>query len=148
MVFKLWGFQKHTENLFKIKILDFTQRDSDSWVRCRPWNISTSFQVIQRQVVWGVHAKNPTLGKVKWSEVAQSDPTLCNPVDCSPPGFSIHGIPQARILEWVAISFSRGSSSPRDQTQVSRIAGLCFNLWATREAYFTEACKTKTVKLN
>ena len=47
--------------------------------------------------------------KVK-SEVAQSCPTLCNPVDCSPPGSSIHGILQARILEWVAISFSRGSN--------------------------------------
>ena len=42
------------------------------------------------------------------SEVAQSCPTLCNPVDCSLPGFSVHGILQARILEWVAISFSRG----------------------------------------
>ena len=65
------------------------------------------------------------------SEVAQSCPTLCNPMDCSPPGSSVHGILQARILEWVAISFSRGSSQPRDRTQVSRIAGRCFNLWAT-----------------
>ena len=43
-------------------------------------------------------------------EVAQSCPTLCDPIDCSPPGSSVHGILQARILEWVAISFSRGSS--------------------------------------
>ena len=70
---------------------------------------------------------------MKWSEVAQSCPTLCDPVDCSPPGSSVHGILQARILEWVAISFSRGSSRPRDQTRVSRIAGRCFNLWATRD---------------
>ena len=48
-------------------------------------------------------------------------PTLCDPVDCSPPGFSVHGIPQARILEWVATSFSRGSSPPRDRTCVSCI---------------------------
>ena len=47
---------------------------------------------------------------LKWSEVAQSCPTLCDPVDCSLPGFSVHGIFQAKILEWVAISFSRGSS--------------------------------------
>ena len=67
-------------------------------------------------------------------EVAQSCPTLCDPVDCSPPGSSVHEILQARILEWVAISFSRGSSRPRDRTQVSRIAGRRFNLWATREA--------------
>ena len=48
------------------------------------------------------------------SEVAQSCPTLCDPMDCSLPGFSVHGIFQARILEWVAISFSRRSSQPRD----------------------------------
>ena len=71
---------------------------------------------------------------VKWSEVAQSCPTLCDPVGCSPPGSSTHGILQARILEWVAISFSSWSSRPRDQTQVSRIADRCFNLWATWEA--------------
>ena len=46
------------------------------------------------------------------SEVAQSCPTLCDPVDCSPPGSSIHGILQAQILEWGAIAFSRGSSRP------------------------------------
>ena len=57
------------------------------------------------------------------SEVAQSCPTLCNPMDCSLPGSSVHGILQARILEWVAISFSRGSSRPRDRTQVSCIVG-------------------------
>ena len=68
------------------------------------------------------------------SQVSHSCPTLCNPVDCSPPGSSIHGILQARILEWVAISFSRGSSQPRDRTQVSCTAGRTFNLRATREA--------------
>ena len=59
---------------------------------------------------------------------------LCDPVDCSLPGFSVHGILQARILEWVAISFSRGSSQPRDRTRVSCTAGRCFILWATRES--------------
>jgi len=67
------------------------------------------------------------------SEVAQSCLTLCNPIDCSLQGSSLHWILQARVLEWVAISFSRGSSRPRDQIQVSRIPGRCFNLWATRE---------------
>ena len=69
-----------------------------------------------------------------WSEVAQSCVTLCSPMDCSLPGSSIHGIFQARVLEWVAISFSRGSFQPRDGTWVSYIAGRCFTLWATREA--------------
>ena len=66
--------------------------------------------------------------------VAQSCLTLCNPMDGSPPVSSVHGILQARILEWVAISFSRGSSRPRDRTQVSHIAGRRFNLCTTREA--------------
>ena len=66
------------------------------------------------------------------SEVSQPCPTLRKPMDCSLPGSSIHGIFQARILEWVAISFSRGSSRPRDWTQVSHIVGRRFTLWATR----------------
>ena len=66
------------------------------------------------------------------SEVAQSCPTLCDPVDCSPPGSSIHEILPAGILEWVTISFSSGSSWPRDRTQVSRIAGRRFKFWAIR----------------
>ena len=61
--------------------------------------------------------------------------TLCNPMDCSPPGSFIHRILQARILEWVAISFSRGSSWPRNRTRVSHTGGRRFNLWATREAH-------------
>ena len=69
--------------------------------------------------------------------VTQSCSTLCNVVDCSLPGSSVHGIFQAKILEWVDSSFSRGSSRPRDQTQASRIAGRCFTIWATREASAT-----------
>ena len=67
------------------------------------------------------------------SESAQSCLTLCNPMDCSLLGSSIHGIFQARILEWVAMSFSRGSSRPRDWTWVSHTAGRLFTVWATRE---------------
>ena len=73
-----------------------------------------------------------TVVKVKMP-VAQSCLTLCDPVDCSPPGLSVHGILQARILEWVAIPFSRGSSRPRNRTQVSHIAGRFFIIWATSE---------------
>ena len=50
-------------------------------------------------------------------------PTLCDPMECIPPGFSVHGILQAKILEWVAMPFSRWSSRPRDQTQVSCTEG-------------------------
>ena len=56
--------------------------------------------------------------------VTHSCPTLCNPMDCSPPGSSVHGILQARLLEWVAMPSSRGSSRPRDQTCVSFISGI------------------------
>ena len=66
--------------------------------------------------------------------VAQSCPTLCNPMHYSPPGSSVHRILQASILEWVAMPFSWGSSRPRDQTWVSCIAGRFFTIWATREA--------------
>ena len=64
----------------------------------------------------------------------QSYPALCDPVDCSPPSFSIHEILQARIVEWVAIP-SRGSSQPGDQTRLFHIAGRFFTVWASREAW-------------
>ena len=67
------------------------------------------------------------------SEVAQSCPTLCDPMDYSLPGSSVQEIFQVRVLEWVAISFSRESSWPRDRTQVSCIVGRCFTIGATRE---------------
>ena len=59
--------------------------------------------------------------------VAQPCPTLCDPMDCSPPGSSDHGISQARILEWAAISYSQGSSQPRDQTHISYVS--CIGGW-------------------
>ena len=65
----------------------------------------------------------------------QSCLILCNPVDCSPPGFSVHGIFQARILKWVAISYYRGSSQPRDQTSVSCIAGGFFTTESSGKAH-------------
>ena len=71
---------------------------------------------------------------VRESEVAQSCLTLRDSMDCSLPGSSIHGILQASVLEWGAMSFSRGSSRPRDRTLVSCVAGRFFTIWATREA--------------
>ena len=65
----------------------------------------------------------------EWVKVAQLCLTLCDPM-----GYTVHGILQARILEWVAFPFSKGSSQPRDWTQVSCIAGRFFTSWATREA--------------
>ena len=70
------------------------------------------------------------------SEVTQSCPTLCNLMDCSLPGSSVDGIFQARVLEWVAFSFSKGSSWPRDQTWVFSIAGRCLTLVRNKLHFF------------
>ena len=79
---------------------------------------------------------NKRLVKIFWNFlennvlVAQSCLTVCNPMDCSPPGSSVHGILQTRILEWVATPFSRGCSWLRSQTLFSCIAGRFFTIWA------------------
>ena len=70
---------------------------------------------------------------------------LCDPMDCNLPDFSVHGIFQGRMLEWVAVSFSRRSFPPRDWTQVSHIVGRCFIFWATREVLFS--CKVMPYSL-
>ena len=78
-------------------------------------------------------------GRTGWASymsqllVAQLCLPLWDPMDCSPPGPSVHGILQARILEWVAIPFSRGSSWPRNWIWVSYIADSFFTAWATKE---------------
>ena len=75
--------------------------------------------------------------------VAQSCPTLCDTMGCSPPGSSLQGILQARTLEWVATPFYRGSSWPKDQTRVSSITGRLFTIWASKEAHIIvhKSCK-------
>ena len=103
-----------------------------------PWTVShqdlLSMEFFRQEYCQGLpfpspgNLPNPTIEPESESEVAQSCPTLCHPVDCALPGSSVHGILQARILEWVAISFSRGSSRPRDRTQFSHIEGRRFNL--------------------
>ena len=81
----------------------------------------------QHQEVWALWGRGCCL-------VAKSYSTHCIPMDCSPPGSSVRGIFQARILEWVAISFSRGLTQPRDQTCVSCTGRQMLYHWATREA--------------
>ena len=70
---------------------------------------------------------------IQWALVTQLCPTFSEPMGCSLPGSSVHAILQGRILELVAISFSMGYSKPRDQTQVSHIAGRFFTVWATSQ---------------
>ena len=82
-------------------------------------------------------------------EVAQSCPTLCDPMGCSLPGSSVRGIIQARVLEWVAVSFSRRSSQSRDRTWVSRVAGRRFTIWATKycQTLFRSVCTNSDLPL-
>ena len=83
---------------------------------------------------WG-HKELDTTERLNWTELnTKSCLTLCDFMDCSPPGSSVHGISKARILEWVAMSFSRGSSWPRDRTRVFSTGRWIVYLWATREA--------------
>ena len=83
--------------------------------------------------------KSPAHFSLMWSEVlgAQLCLTLCDPMDCSLSGSSVHGIPQTSILEWVTIPFSRESFWCKDRTQVSFIVGRFFTVWATKEVHFS-----------
>ena len=81
----------------------------------------------------GCHFLLQCLKEKSESEVAQLCPTLSDPMDCSLPGSSVHGILQTRILEWVAIPFSRGSFQPKDWTWFSCIAGRFFTVSTTKE---------------
>ena len=105
---------------------------------CNPW-LCTLFQKIEVWLQYYTLQIYNTVIKiflrlcVCCMLVAQSCPTLCDPMDCSPPGSSVCGILQARILEWIAMPSSKGSSQPRDWTQVSHIAGGLFTIWALWE---------------
>ena len=73
------------------------------------------------------------------AQLLKSCPTLCDPMDCSPPGFSVHGILQARILEWVVVPFPRGSSLPRDLTR-NKLVNI---LWIMKEVTGKERRKAR-----
>ena len=92
-----------------------------------PWRSSSGQKAVSPEA-WQCEG-----GEKKWKLVSQLCPIPCNSMDSSPPGSSVHGILQARVLEWVAIPFSRGSSRPRDWTWVSCTAGRLFTIWAEIE---------------
>ena len=131
----------------------------EPWKQLAKWKVWFHFFEIRRRHKWPhtVRSHLCDMGRIDKSIetehrlvvavcvlVAQSRPTLCNRMDCSPPGSSVYGILQARILEWVAVPFSRGSSQPRDWTQVSLFAGWFFTIWATREVqWLLEAGREK-----
>ena len=107
---------KDVLNTFKIKVLNW-QKTADIHIMIK--------RLMSRNTCF--------MWKVKVL-VTQLCPILCDPKDNTPPGSSAHGILQARILEWVAIPFSRGSSWSRDWTWLFCIAGRFFTIWAAREA--------------
>ena len=100
------------------------------------WNQSIPKRILDIILCLFYHAivKFPLLFHCCACSAAQFCPTLCDSLDCSPPGSFVHGISQARILEWVAISFSRVSSWSRNRTWVSCIGRRILYHWATREA--------------
>ena len=105
-------------------------RDKEEGAGCR-WQEQDERRVLFMWQWWA--SVDPSWLHVGKELVAQSCLTLCDLMDCSPPGSSVHRIFQAGIQEWVAISSSRGSSPPRDWTQVSYIAGIIHTVWATRK---------------
>ena len=111
-------------------------RNPDSVLKSRDITLLTKVRIVKALVfpVVMYGCESWTIKKAEWVKVTQSCPTLCDPMDCSQPGSSVHGIHQARVLEWVAIPFSRGFSQSRDQIQGSHIASGFFIIWATREA--------------
>ena len=122
----------------------------DPWVRKISWR--RKWQAMPVFLPWKSHGQRSLAGYSQSTgsqRVGQNFSNLAAvaAADCSPPGSSVHGILQARILEWVAFPFSRGSSRPRDQTQVSHTAGRCFTIWATRKAQFSSVQSLCCVQL-
>ena len=141
----IWGFLKQIGHSFPPHMFSLHKESLAQYLACS----SSCSQLIEpkvselllgdqeRLLCYEFHATKHRVPSLlcEWvSEVAQSCPTLCDPMDCNPPGSSIHGISQAWILEWATIPFARGSSEPRDWTWVSCTADRCFTIWATREA--------------
>ena len=129
----IWGlivlsFRKSSSNILRLffetaiaLVLDFST--------ISPTSLTVFFTVFS----FNLHAKTLPIYLVHVCSVCQSCPTLCDPVECSPPCSPVHGVFQARILEWVAIPFSRVSSRPRDWIQVSvspSLAGGFFTIEA------------------
>ena len=147
-----WKFSVHV--LWKPSLNDFEHHLASMWNECNcaissnifwhcpslglEWKLTFSSPVSKCwvfQICW--HTECSTLTALSFLYVkvlvTQLCLTLCNHMDCSPSGSSVHRILQERILEWVAIPFSRGSSQPRDRTWFSCIIGRFFTVWVTRE---------------
>ena len=98
------------------------------------WLVESSWTRDQTGIFWLAGRFFHWATREKKLLVAELSPTLCHPMDCNLPGFSVHGILQVRILEWAVISFSRGSSQPGIEPRSPGIAGRVFTIWAPRKA--------------
>ena len=108
------------------------------------FQVTGRLSIARKQLLQSLHfSRVNCLGAGTMCLVTQLCPTLCG---CSPPGSSVHGILQARILEWVAIPFSRGSSSPRDQTQVSCVSCIEGRFFTTELLGKQQSIKQKKKK--
>ena len=112
-------------------LLFYTTRNHFSIRLWDVWHRGLYTTTIDEQLSWTEKKRQSTSQSQVKVKVAQSCPTLCDAMD-----YVVHGILKARILEWVAFPFSRGSSQARDQTQVSCVPGRFFTHWATREDKF------------
>ena len=115
-----------SQTLTKRKRISQLPKAPIKWGKKSPYS---KWETTQKIIVGKLSRQEQNLWLLVKVKVAQSCPTLCYPMD-----YTVHGILQARTLQWVAFPFSRGSSKPSDRIQVSRIAGKFFTSWATREA--------------
>ena len=117
----IFNFVRNFHTVFIMTILIFTPTNSVQGIPFfHTWPTLVTFLIIT--ILTGVKVL-----------ITQSCLILCDPMDCSPSGSSVHGILWARILEWVTIPFSREYSQPRDWTQIYCIAGGFFTIWAIRD---------------
>ena len=130
---------------FLIWVVFIQSISSVQWLIC-VWLSATPWTAAQQASLSITNFQSLLKVKVK-SEVTQSCPTLGDPMGYGLPHSSVHGIFQARVLEWVAISFSRGSFQPRDWTQVSWIVGRYFTVWATRKVQGLSLLKLMSIEL-
>ena len=133
--------------IFSVSLLAFTKNSLKFLMCARSYTRLATYVII----LIGRITKCLTCWFEKWKVlVAQSCPTLCDPMHYSPPGSSVHGILKERTLKWVAIPFSRGSSQFRNWTQVFFFAGRFFTIWAVREAFIQSSltfCTPGTVAI-
>ena len=124
--FTIWAMREHP--LWKSQVRDYLLQESPGPLVLQPgqWRMLSVLPVLPLVLYWQKRKRKVL--------VTQSCPMLCDPMDCGPPGSSVHGVLQGRILEWIAMPFSRESSQPRNQMWASHTAGRLFTVWATRVA--------------